>query len=129
MKYLKLFESFEDKFGISEEKLRYIFVDLVDDFEITILGPNRTSIFRPGMSEPKVEYHIHVSLKPHFQYYNTRLESFVNFSNFRLTEYMESLEFAQKLVEINNLLERFDLGMKNPYVQDQSIRILIYKKN
>jgi len=123
MKHLKLFESFNpDSFnGLDEQTLRSFFVHLIDDFELQTL-------FTP---EDKGRLHTGpvflVVLKPRFQYYNNRLQSWVNLSNWKLAQYIENEEFKQSLKEIRSRLSEYDLQMKPPHTIYNSIRIIIYK--
>lgn len=118
MKHLKLFESFNpDSFnGLDEQTLRSFFVHLIDDFEFSTL-------VMPEDKGPVVL----VVLKPRFQYYNNRLQSWVNLSNWKLAQYIENEEFKQSLEEIKSRLSEYDLQMKHPYTIYNSIRIIIYK--
>jgi hypothetical protein len=127
MRLKRFFESYktEEVFGSTEDDIKEVFIDFIDDFQININFGKKLHQF--NIVDTKVtNQDIKLGFKPYIQ---VRLSSIDSTSPYKLSGYINSDEFLERQSEIVSKLDYFDLELHKVYVEVSSIIFLIYTKN
>ena len=127
MRLKRFFESYktEEVFGSTEDDIKEVFIDFIDDFQININFGKKLHQF--NIVDTKVtNQDIKLGFKPYIQ---VRLSSIDSTSPYRLSGYINSDDFLERQSEIVSKLDYFDLELHKVYVEVSSIIFLIYTKN
>jgi len=127
MRLERFFESYktEEVFGSTEDDIKEVFIDFIDDFQININFGKKLHQF--NIVDTKVtNQDIKLGFKPYIQ---VRLSSIDSTSPYKLSGYINSDDFLERQSEIVSKLDYFDLELHKVYVEVSSIIFLIYTKN
>jgi hypothetical protein len=125
MKYLKFFEDRTDIWNVDRDDVKEIFVDFIDDFQISVVFGKKLHQFNV-LDTDVTDQDIKLGFKP---YINVRLSSMSKTSPYDLSRYINSDDFLQRQSEIVSKLDYYNLELVKVHVEVNSIIFLIYTKN
>lgn len=143
MKYLKYFESIEDRFyskeyGISPDELKYYFTDLSDNGWVINIGFHK-KLHKLDIHEPMISDDIQgqyssgkLGLIPYIEVTITKDWPRFDVSIWQATNYLNELINSEEYLEIMEVvslrLSDENLFIQKQYIENKQIHILIYRK-
>lgn len=136
MKYLKYFESIEDRFyskeyGISPDELKYYFTDLSDNGWVINIGFHK-KFYKFDVHEPMRSDDIKLGLIPYIEVTITKDWPRFDVSIWQATNYLNELINSEEYLEIMEVvslrLSDENLFIQKQYIENKQIHILIYRK-
>jgi hypothetical protein len=125
MRHLKFFENRKDIWNVDRDDVKEIFVDFIDDFQISVVFGKKLhqfSIVDTNITNQDIEL-------GYVPYIRVRLSSLDKTSPYKLSQYINSDEFLDRQSEIVSKLDYYGLELVKVHVEVNSIIFLIYTKN